>query len=261
MPSFPLNDRFELFGPLAGGEVELALNFSFYSITELVVKRTRAGTASTLTLGVDYTVAGAGADIGRAVNLTPAAVAADRYVVFADTSPERSTLYSAPADIKPAALNRQENRVSMTLQEHRRDLLRGVFAPFGESALTLPALADRISTALGFDEAGLPVALPNTDTGVFLGGTTPVTRALLLLTSIADILTYLGTGMQPFSFTGNGTPGPFTLPAEVTGNEKVILTVTGLTQRPTADYTVDGDQLTLTDNSLADTTYFGWVFP
>ena len=70
----------------------------------------------------------------------------------------------------------------------------------------------------------------------------------------------LPTTMFAFSFTGDGTTGPFTLPSAVAADTELIVFIGGVGQEDTTDYTVSGDQLTFTANTPNGISIFGFGF-
>jgi hypothetical protein len=72
--------------------------------------------------------------------------------------------------------------------------------------------------------------------------------------------TSLATSMFDFSFTGDGTTGPFVLPFSIAANTELIVFIGGVGQEETADYTVVGDQLTFTANTPNGISIFGFGY-
>jgi hypothetical protein len=101
-----------------GSAHSFTVPFKFFAHGDLVVTTTTSGVVSTKTLGVDYTVAGAGSDSGGGITFTGAAPAVGTTVTIArSTSPTQSTSFSTAGSFSPKAHENALDRVTMVGQE------------------------------------------------------------------------------------------------------------------------------------------------
>lgn len=70
------------------------------------------------------------------------------------------------------------------------------------------------------------------------------------------------SAITPFNISGggDGTEGPYTLPAAPTGIEKLLVFVGGVGQRHTTDFTVAADELTFSSSVPSTVPIFGLIF-
>lgn len=116
------NDRRTILTP-AAGTTGLATDFQVLDETDLIVTLTRASVASTLTLDVDYTISGIGAEGGAFVSLTAASLAGDSYTLDGDSEAERVSDYDPEQTPSGNQLDADLNRLIHLAQESKRDIL------------------------------------------------------------------------------------------------------------------------------------------
>lgn len=154
------NDR--LTGPLvpAPGITDLPADFPLIKSEGVKVRRERAGTAALLS-PADYAIVNQ-SPTGFTVRLNAGALAGDRYWIFSRLPSERRRAHGFGGAVRTPTLEGDAEEFQGQLQEHRRDLDRGVAAPIGEPGLELPPAAARADRLAGFDQAGALVGSTRT---------------------------------------------------------------------------------------------------
>lgn len=136
-----------------------ACNFRILTAAELRVYRvTKAtGESALLTLGVDYTITGAGSDT---FTVQTVAVYSSLYRLRCSrkTSRLQTTDYRDNDPFPAETHERALDRLTMIAQEDDEALTRTIVAPEGESFAALPGAPDRALRLLGFDALGQPIA-------------------------------------------------------------------------------------------------------
>lgn len=106
------------------------------------------------TLGVDYTVAGVGAQAGGSITYVGTITVGQLVSLSRQTALRRATDYQTLGDFLAGTINNDFDRLWMALQERATNDARSVRVPAGETLVTLPAAASRAGFLLGFDGSG-----------------------------------------------------------------------------------------------------------
>lgn len=161
-----------------GGQVNFSVNFEWQTDTDLVVLQN--GTTKTLT--THYTLAGAGVTGGGTMTLVTPASSGDIVVIYRNQSTARVTAYTTFGSIPALTLDADMDRLTMLVQEARRDLARSIRLPttdVGAITTTLPTKALRANGTLSFDSAGnvttATAVAQSAVTGSFTGTATGMT--------------------------------------------------------------------------------------
>lgn len=160
MTALPYNDRVARVVASAGAAT-LPYDFWIARADDLGVWRVRAGVATKLTLGIDYTVSGIGSDAGGSVTLTLPALALDAYILAGSWQVQQVLDLVTSGDFKADDVDHQHRLILAALMEIRRDLARtlGVAihddgtGPFVANARPISGL-----TYLELNETGTPAA-------------------------------------------------------------------------------------------------------
>jgi len=156
--SIPDNDRKERFIATAGQTI-FPFDFPIFAATDLQVKRERAGVESTLILGTDYTLTGAGEQAGGNITLTTGAQLNDIIVLLSAMPSGRTTQYVNGGDLPAAALESDFARLQILLQQILRDARAGLLYPSTDGPMPdLPPIVSRAGRFLAFDAQGQPYA-------------------------------------------------------------------------------------------------------
>ena len=156
--SIPDNDRKERFIATAGQTI-FPFDFPIFAATDLQVKRERTGVESTLILGTDYTLTGAGEQAGGNITLTTGAQLNDIIVLLSAMPSGRTTQYVNGGDLPAAALESDFARLQILLQQILRDARAGLLYPQTDGPMPdLPPIASRAGRFLAFDAQGQPYA-------------------------------------------------------------------------------------------------------
>lgn len=159
----PADERIRRFD-CTGGETLFPVTYPFFAAADLLVLRERAAATTTLTLDVDYAVAGAGEPSGGAVTLAAPAEAGDRIVIASAQPVARTAEWQDGAALTARALNAEFARWWIALQDQARDAARSLRLPVADGGLSLelPPATERANRMLGFDAAGEAVVIvPN----------------------------------------------------------------------------------------------------
>jgi hypothetical protein len=156
--SIPENDRRERFIASAG-QTSFPFDFPIYAATDLQVLRERAGFITTLTLGTDYTVIGAGDQAGGSITLTTGAASGDIIMLLSNMPAGRSAQFVNGGDLPAAALEAEFNRLTILFQQNTRDVQASLLYPSTDNPMpALPPQAARANRFLAFDAQGQPIA-------------------------------------------------------------------------------------------------------
>ena len=142
-----------------GATLVFTVPFYFLDSADLKVVRTviATGVETVLTLGADYTVAGAGSPLGGSITLAAAPAATQRLSIVRST-PYTQVIDYVENDPFPAATHeRALDKLTMECQQLLDKTTRTFLLPDGDPvglSLTLPAQAQRANKYLGFDNNG-----------------------------------------------------------------------------------------------------------
>lgn len=140
------------------GQTVFTVPWPFFGVSDLAVRRDRAGTRTVLTYGADYTVAGAGEQAGGSITLTSPAIAGDTLIITSNQPIQRTTDFSDGGDLPAQSLDDEYNRLIIALQQVNDRAGLAIAADPGDAPVsTLPPAATRANRLLGFDSAGNPV--------------------------------------------------------------------------------------------------------
>jgi hypothetical protein len=174
------------------GQTDFTYDFPIFDDSDLVVTREDAdtGAVTTLTLGSDYTVTGAGSTSGGSITLTSGATEDDVYTIYRDVPNERTTDFQTAGDFFAETVNDELDRIVMMIQQLNTVDQRSLRAPLfdqGGSIGLLPTLSERKDKLLAFDATtGDPIARDVADVS------TAIDTAITGL-SDGDYLRYDGT--------------------------------------------------------------------
>jgi len=142
--------------------------FYFFDPTHVSVLSTviATGVSTTLTLGSDYTLAGAGVSTGGTLTMSAAPSSTTRLSILRNIPPKQTTHY-VPNDPFPASSHENAlDLLTMQIQQIQETLTRTVaFSPSdptGTSATALPSATARALKALVFDSDGNPTVSGDT---------------------------------------------------------------------------------------------------
>lgn len=217
-----------------GNGVTTAFTVPFYFLdnTHLTVLRTviATGVSTTLVLGTDYTVTGAGVPAGGTVTCTVAPTAAQKISILRNVPFTQLTDY-VPNDPFPAESHeRALDQLTMLAQQVTENVSR---------AITLPAATTGIST-------NLPTAQPLQLLGFNAAGNALTTY------DPTSLLTAAGSsGFSTQTFNGTGAQTAFTLSTSPGAIANLEVFISGVRQRPTTDYTLSGSTLTFVSGAPA----------
>jgi hypothetical protein len=160
------------------GQTVFFFGFPILAATDIDVWRERAGTATLLTLGVDYTVTGVVEPAGGQITLTSGALLDDIIAIDGDLLKERTTSFVGGVPFQAATIDTDLNRLAIMVQELGREVGRSIRrAAVDESggSLVLPQVTE--TTLLCLDATGdlvsrLPINLN-------MGAVTPYMATLL----------------------------------------------------------------------------------
>lgn len=190
------------------GQTEFPYPFKIYADTDLLVYRDE--TLQTLNSG--YTVTGVGNDTGGNVVLLTSAQAGTVITIAGNAAVERTADYQQNGPWTSDRLNDEMDKVIVLAQEQRMQLRRAVRGSVREAEIAeLPAIADRASKFLFFDEYGNPVGLD----------ADPAQPAVK-----QDLVSYPAGGDTVVSLGANYTPGA----------GQLTIALNGVVQVPGVDY-------------------------
>lgn len=107
------------------------------------------------TLGVDYSISGVGVAAGFTIVFASGRDDGDLVRHYGLAPVKNLTNYSPSNSLNAGGLNGKLDRLTIHLQEQRRDLDRALLMPLGEvGPLVMPAAEDRADGLLGFDALG-----------------------------------------------------------------------------------------------------------
>lgn len=162
---------------------EFAVPFPFLDQQDIRVTLVGEGQGEkSQTLGMDYTVSGAGAVSGGAVSMTTSPIAGQSLVIWREVTLTQGTSLRESGPLPAATLERMADRSMMAAQQLAEQMVRTIRAPVGDAGinLELPSVTARASRFLAFDGEG------NVTTETLSVGTTAVTSFAAALLDDAD---------------------------------------------------------------------------
>lgn len=213
-------------GPYAGAGTAgpFAVGFPFLDDSHLLVVQTDAlGAESTLILGTDYSVVGAGSSIGGTLTLT-SVLAVGLSLTIQRNVPVTQLLDYTQSDSFPAESHEQGlDKLTMIAQQNRTSIVGALRVPETASTLpTFPIASARALKFMVFDASGNPAVVSSLPSGSFTSGNAYVDQ-----------------------FTGTGAQTAFTLSQNPGTEANLGVTLAGVTQRNGVDFTwLSGTTLT-----------------
>jgi hypothetical protein len=184
--SIPVNDRIDRF-TASGGQTVFAYDFPVYAASDLEVRRVRADVETTLALGADYTVTGAGAQPGGTVVLTAAAAAGDIVTIRSAQPDTRATDFADGGDLPADSLDAELNRIAVSLQQHSTRIDQALRFPVTDATTpAMPPARLRANRVLGFDSNGAPLMLLASPPVIAPGTLTIDARAYVTMGASSD---------------------------------------------------------------------------
>lgn len=173
------------FNSSTGNGVTTVFPYTFLILDEEDIKVTVDGVLKTI--ATDYTVSGVGNPGGGSVTFLAAPANGTTVVRYSDTMLKRETDYQTNGDFREVVVDADFDRAWLALRDVSYKGGRALRVPAGETAVTLPASADRANRFLTFNASGDPVAAAGaTDVpvsvfmeSVLTAANAPAARALL----------------------------------------------------------------------------------
>jgi hypothetical protein len=240
-------------GPYAGSGTTgpFTVSFRFLENSHIqVIKTSSAGVDTTLALGTDYSVAGAGGTSGTVTLVTALAVGEKLTIV-------RNVPFTQDADYvqNDAFPAESHERALDKLTMQTQQLLEAV-----DRALQVPITSTQTSDELIEELLDVATTATAAAGSASASATSASASAAAAAASEAAAEGYVGNIINnPILgddvFNGNGSTTAFTLSRSMTaGTETALLvTISGVTQAPTAAYSVSGTTLTFTSAPPAAT--------
>lgn len=144
------------FNSSTGNGVTTVFPYTFLILDEEDIKVTVDGVLKTI--ATDYTVSGVGNPSGGSVTFMAAPANGTTVVRYSDTILKRETDYQTNGDFREVVVDTDFDRAWLAIRDTSALAQRAMRVPAGETAVTLPAAADRASAFLAFDVAGAPIA-------------------------------------------------------------------------------------------------------
>lgn len=213
----------------AGNGVTLTFAVPFYFLqnADLVLLRNAGGIVTTLILGTDYTVSGAGVAFGGSVTLAVAPATGETLVIYRDPAATQLVDYQANDPFPAETHERALDKLTMLVQR-ARDLVGRAFT-----------LSDA-------DTSGASTTLPTPSANALIGWNPTGTGLQNVDGSVLATVVAFGTARAD-TFTGNGTQTQFTLSSSPAALANLDVSIGGITQLPTLGYTwVSGTTITFT---------------
>lgn len=210
-----------------GATTAFAVPFYFLDNSHLLVIRTQisTGIGTTLALGTDYTVSGAGVSSGGTLTCT-AVPTTDQRISILRNVPFVQLAHYVPNDPFPAATH-----------EQALDLLTMEVQQLGE--------AQSRSLTLSPSSSGVSTALPNPVSARLIGWNAAGTG--LANYDTADLTTVIGYGQTSvLKASGDGVTTAFTLTSIGASVNNVQVHIHGVRQTPGVDYTLDASGYVVT---------------
>jgi len=209
-------------------------------------------------LGTDYTVSGAGMTAGGTVTFVAAPANSATVVIHRHATIARTSDFLPGGSLRADTLNDELDRLTLSLQDAdaaRNRSLRVADHDVDAVPGPLPNRAARASRVLAFDDAGDPVASPETSTISDIGnavteaiqGATSAAASALAASndaaSVADIAALVQNIPNIATSTGNGATDTLTLPATPVDGKALLVSLDGIFQHTSA-FSVAGTTLT-----------------
>ncbi|MEN9417123.1 MAG: hypothetical protein RI988_743 [Pseudomonadota bacterium] len=213
----------------AGNGVTLtfAVPFYFLQSADLVALRSTGGIVTTLVLGTDYTVSGAGVSFGGSVTLATAPATGSTLVIYRDPAATQLVDYQANDPFPAETHERALDKLTMLVQR-AKDLVGRAFT-----------LSDA-------DTSGASTTLPTPSANALIGWNASGNGLQNVDGSVLATVVAFGTARAD-TFTGNGVQTQFTLSDSPAALANLDVSVGGITQLPTLGYTwTSGTTLTFT---------------
>lgn len=188
-----------------------------------VLLTTSAGVSSTLALGSDYSVSGAGDSSGGSITTTVAYATGNRLTILRNVPLTQLTAYPTNGPFPAASHERALDQLTMEVQQLNEAVDR---------AVTLPPATTGVDTALPVPVANDFLAWNSSGTGL-----TNIDPTSLLTVAASS-------GFAYNTFTGDGSTTAFTLSASPGAIANLVVAIGGVLQTPSVDYTLSGAQLT-----------------
>lgn len=144
------------FNSSTGNGVTTVFPYTFLILDEEDIKVTVDGVLKTI--ATDYTVSGVGNPSGGNVTFLTAPANGTTVVRYSDTLLKRETDYQTNGDFREVVVDADFDRIWLALRDVSYKGDRAVRVPAGETAVTLPASADRANRFLSFNASGNPIA-------------------------------------------------------------------------------------------------------
>lgn len=223
-----------------GATTAFTVPFYFLDNSHLLVLRTviATGVPTTLVLGTDYTVTGAGVSSGGTVTCTTAPASGTKLSVLRNIPLDQQTHYVENDQFPSASHERALDKLTMIVQQQNEVISRSVTVPPSTSGVSTALPAPSANQLVAWDSGG--TALTNVDPSSFL--------------TIAG-----SSGFSDQIFTGDGSTTAFTLSAQPGATANLKVSVGGVQQYPTSNWTLSGNTLTFsTAPANGVTIYANW---
>lgn len=208
--------------------VTTAFNVPFYFLdnSHLMVLLTDTGTGAvtTLALGTNYTVSGAGNPAGGSITTTTAYASTKRLSILRDVPLTQLTAYPTNGPFPAASHETALDKLTMLVQQHGETLDR---------ALTLAPNSNGVTAELPSAVANRVIAWNGDATGLTNASLTELSTTILGANTIVD------------TFSGDGTTVAFTLAAAPGSKNNTIVTIGGIYQQK-SEYSISGTTITFT---------------
>jgi hypothetical protein len=213
-------------GPYAGNgaTVTFAYGFKVFSASDLqVILRSSTGVETVLTLTTHYSVNGVGLDAGGTITMVTAPASGQTLTIVRSLALTQEVDLRNQGGFYPEVHERVFDRLTMQVQQVAEELNRSITFPVSDAAIgtTVPSAAVRANKVLVFDAAGAP-------------GVTDVA-------GLASVTAAAYVGVQELISTGAET---YTLLVAPGTSAMIEVSVGGLVQSPSVDYSVSGNTLT-----------------
>lgn len=191
----------------------------------IVVKEDSGGTETTLTEVTDYTLTGAGSITGGSLTLTVALASGEKLYCYRDTDRTQEVDLLAGGAYLAEVVEDGLDKLTQITQEIDRKVTRSFrLTDTDTSGASTDLPSPQAATVIGWDSNGLALANYNT----------------IDLTTVAAYGSRVTT-----TFLGDAATVDFTLPSTPGSLNNLLVSIDGVTQFPTRDYTWDGN-LTIT---------------
>lgn len=237
-------------GPYTGNGSQTSFPFTFKVFTTAdvqVIRTDLAGNETTLVLGTDYTVtlnSNQDSNPGGTVTTTSAPASGFLITLTSQVSATQSTDLTNQGGFYPNVINTALDKMTILVQQLKEQVSRAVKVNISSSITPEQLVAELESGATTATAAA--AAASASQAAAASSETNAAASASAAQNYVGNIIQNPILGDDVFS--GNGATTAFTLSRNMgTGNETALLvTISGVTQAPTAAYTVSGTTLTFT---------------